>query len=109
VCFFVVDIVETAYKRAVALGQAVMPADGDLGISTSVSEVARADNAALALAAKDIVEALQGMARAGWIDRKTAVQMAFKFAGEPLGDKEIEQILKDASVQIVPVEKSEDQ
>ena len=100
VCAMLVDLTGVAYKRAVALGRA--PEVDDLGIKTSVAEVARADNQALAEAAKDIVEALQGMARAGWIDDKTAIRLAFKFAGEPLGEKEIERILKDASAQPVP-------
>ena len=107
--FFVKDLVSVAYKRAVAMGQEVMPADGDLRIKTSVAEVARADNQSLALAAKDMVEALSQMAARGWIDEKTAVRLAFKFAGEPLGEKEIERILKDASIQIAPVEISEEQ
>lgn len=104
---FVVDLVEAAYKRAVAMGQAV--AVDDLAISTSVSEVARADNAGLALAAKDIVEALQGMRLAGWIDDETAVKLAFKFAGEPLGEEEVKRILEGAVSQIAPAEKAEDQ
>lgn len=107
--FFVVDIVETAFKRAVALGQAVEPAGGDLGIKTSVAEVARADNQSLAAAARDIVAALREMAEVGWIDRRTALQMALKFAGEPLGEKEIDRILNEASMQIAPVEKTEEQ
>ncbi len=105
--WFVEDLTGVAYKRAVAMGQADEVAD--LGIKTSVAEVARADNQSLALAAKDMVEALLGMAEVGWIDRKTAVQMAFKFAGEPLGEAEVERILKEASPQIAPQEKAEEQ
>ena len=32
----------------------------------------------------------------GWIDDPTAVKLAFKFAGEPLGDEEIKRILSNA-------------
>ena len=106
--WFVEDLVSVAYKRAVAMGKEVMPADDDLGIVTSVAEVARADNQSLALAAKDIVEALLGMRLAGWIDDKTAVELAFKFAGEPLGKDEVKRILREASV-IAPQEISEEQ
>ena len=105
--WFLEDLVSVAYKRAVAMGKA--DAVDDLAISTSVAEVARADNQSLALAAKDMVEALRGMAAVGWIDEKTAVRLAFKFAGEPLGADEVEKILKDASVKIVPAEISEEQ
>lgn len=107
-CAAIVDLTGVAYRRAVAMGQAVMPTGGDLGISTSVAEVARADNQSLALAAKDIVEALLGMRLAGWIDHETAIRLAFKFAGEPLGQEEIERILK-AALPIVPVENSGEQ
>ena len=108
-CWFVKDMVSVAYKRAVAMGRAVEVAD--LGIKTSVAEVARADNQSLATAARDIVGALREMAEVGWIDRKTALQMAFKFAGEPLGEEEVERILKEAEPvsQIAPVEISEEQ
>jgi len=108
-CWFVEDMVSVAYRRAVALGQAEEV--GDLGIKTSVAEVARADNQSLALAAKDAVEAFLGMAGMGWIDRKTAIRLAFKFAGEPLGEEEVEWILKEAEPvsQIAPAEISEEQ
>jgi predicted transcriptional regulator len=36
------------------------------------------------------------MAHAGWIDAKTAAGLAFKFAGEPLGQEEIADILAQA-------------
>jgi len=105
--WFVEDLVSVAYRRSVAMGQSV--AVDDLAINTSVAEVARADNQSLALAAKDAVEAFLGMARAGWIDRRTAIRLAFKFAGESPGEEEIERILKDASIEIAPVEKAEEQ
>jgi len=31
----------------------------------------------------------------GWIDDETAAKLAFKFAGEPLGDEEVRNILKN--------------
>jgi len=106
-CAALVDLVGVAYKRAVAMGQAVEL--DDLRIKPSVAEVARADNQSLAVAVRDAVGALRQMAEVGWIDRKTAIQLAFKFAGEALGEEEIERILKEASVQIAPPEKTEEQ
>jgi hypothetical protein len=90
---FLVDLVTVAYKRKVALEYTEMPADGDLQITTSVTEVARADNAGLAAAARDIVEALNEMKAHGWIDDRTAIKWAFQFAGETIDEKEIGRIL----------------
>ena len=61
---------------------------------TLVTETARADNLALSEAARHIVQALSQMRTQGWIDDATAIQLAFKFAGEPIPQEEIERILK---------------
>jgi hypothetical protein len=88
------DLVEAAYQRKVDAGRAAWPARG-LRLETTAAEVARADNASLAKAARDIVEALVKMKEHGWIDDHTAIRTAFKFAGEPLGVKEINAILEE--------------
>jgi hypothetical protein len=93
--WFLADLVETAYRRKVALGLATLPRGGDFKISTNATDVARVDNESLAVAAKDIVAALREMWDMGWIDRETATRMAFKFAGEVLGDEEIRKVLED--------------
>ncbi len=87
-------LVQVAYDRKVALGLARKPAGDDYGIVVAVTETARADNAALAEAARDIVQALSQMRAQGWIDDATAIQLAFKFAGEPIPQEEIERILE---------------
>jgi len=96
------DLVTHAYRRKVALGLARWPARGDLQLETAAPEVARADNQSLALAARQIVMALELMRQYGWVDDKTAVSLAFKFAGEPLGEEEITRIL-----QTPPIEEAE--
>jgi hypothetical protein len=40
----------------------------------------------------------------GWIDDKTAITLAFKFAGEPLGEREIERIMAEAEPNPEPEE-----
>jgi hypothetical protein len=90
--WFVTDLVRVAYGRAAAMGRAALPR-GDLRLSASVAEVSRADNESLARSASLIVRWLETLRERGWIDDETAVAMAFKFAGEPLGRERIEQIL----------------
>lgn len=95
--WFLEDLVTAAYRRKVALDLAQMPPDDDLQLVTTTTEVARADNESLATAAKSIVFALREMKKQGWIDDTTAVRLAFKFAGEPLGEDEIKDILAGLS------------
>lgn len=96
---FLVQLVAVAYRRQVALGLARMPAGGDLKLSAVAPEVARADNLALAQAAREIVSALAEMKVNGWIDDSTAIRLAFKFAGEVVGEDEIDEILEGPSAQ----------
>ena len=56
-------------------------------------DVSREDNTALATAAKTIVEAFAIMHQNGWIDDRTAITLAFKFAGEILDPETIDTIL----------------
>lgn len=93
-CSFLVDLVEVAYQRKVALGLA--PVLDDLQLYTSVPEVARADNLSLAQAANEITQALDTMATLGLIDRGTAAELAFKFAGETMTEAELADILAGA-------------
>jgi len=90
---FLRDLVTVAYRRRAAALGLKLPPDFDPQLVTSVAEVARADNESLAKAALMIVKSLVQMRDAGWIDDETAVKMAFKFAGEPLGEKEVKHIL----------------
>ena len=93
-CGFLENLVTAAYHRYCVTCRQPLPAD--LQLVTSTTEVARADNQALAEAAHNIVQALRDMRDAGWIDDITAVRLAFKFAGEPIGEDEIKNILAQA-------------
>ena len=91
---FLHTIVTVAYNRyLITVGKAA-PADADLRLTTTVGEVARADNKSLAEAANTIVTALTQLRTQGWVDDETAIRMAFKFAGEQLRDDQIEALLK---------------
>jgi len=92
-CIFLTDLVASAYHRATALGHATMPQDGNLQLTPATFEVARADNLQLAQAALSILQALQIAYDQGWVDSETAVQLAFKFAGETLTPEQIKKIL----------------
>ncbi|MFN2230465.1 MAG: hypothetical protein ACK2VA_11900 [Anaerolineae bacterium] len=98
-CYLLQDLTASAYHRYCAqVDPDAWPEDGaqELQLQTNVTEVAKADNESLARSANLVVRALVEMARAGWIDDKTAATLAFKFAGEPLGDEEIANILQNA-------------
>jgi hypothetical protein len=90
------EILTAAYRRHCLVTGRDFPGHGELQLSASAGEVARQDNQALASAARDVVEALAQMKAMGWIDDQTAASIAFKFAGEPLGQDEIERILDQA-------------
>jgi hypothetical protein len=89
------DIVEVAYRRSCLVTGSQAPED--LQLEVHAPEVARADNESLAKAARDIVTALSELKAQGWITDDIAVKMAFKFAGEPLGEDEINRILSTAA------------
>ena len=90
-------LVQIAYRRKVSLGLASLPANNDYKLRATVTETARADNQGLAEAARLSVEAFATMRAMGWIDDLTAARLAFKFAGEPLPDTEILEILDRAT------------
>jgi hypothetical protein len=92
----VLDMVRTAYRRFCIITGRAYPGDDALRITAAAGEVARQDNESLASAARDVVLALARMKRHGWVDDHTAVRLALKFAGEPLGQGEIERILAAA-------------
>ncbi len=90
------SLVATAYHRHCVIHDRPYPGQPELQLNASVAEVARADNQSLAAAARDVVQALAQMHHHGWMDDTTALKLAMKFAGEPLGDDAIKQILHDA-------------
>lgn len=92
---FLVDLSGKAYIRFALITGKKIP--DDLGITATVTDISRADNSALAQAAKDIAETFSTMRGWGWISDKWAVRLIFKFAGELISEEEIDDILKGGS------------
>lgn len=92
-CGMLVELVTSAYRRKVAMGRAVMPVGEDLELRVMTTEVARADNLALAQAARNMSAALKILSEHGWVDAATAARLAFKFAGEAMSEQEIVEML----------------
>lgn len=92
-----VDLCQTAYRRYGAVTG--RPVADELQIEATAPDVSRADNRALAEAARTIVEAFAEMKRQGWITDPLAIRLAFKFAGEVLSEETVREIL-DQSDQI---------
>jgi hypothetical protein len=92
---FLIHVAQVAYRcHSTVMGYDRSPVD--LQLEATTTEVARADNQGLATAARDIVQALKEMRLQGWIDDETAIKLAFKFAGEVIGDEEIQKILQSS-------------
>jgi len=88
------DLVTVAYRRYCAVTGRQEPQT--IPLAVTVTEVARADNESLALAAHNIIQALAVAAEHAWIDDETALTLALKFAGETLTGEHIRQILAQA-------------
>jgi len=102
------DLVTVAWWRYVAQMRGQLPDwERDLGIVVSAPEVAREDNESLAKAAAQIVAALATMRKLGWITDERAIELAFKFAGEPLPKEEVEHILEEAEPEGLPAPEEE--
>nr|MBC7245606.1 hypothetical protein [Chloroflexota bacterium] len=74
------NLLEVAVRRAQARGRGRPLADLDLTVK--FTDVTKRDNQMLAQSAWQIAQALDIMAQHGWVDRETAIEMAFRFAGE---------------------------
>lgn len=90
---FLLDLCAQAWRRYEQV-RGLAPLE-DLGLEVEAPDVSRADNGALATAAKTIVEAFAVMRSNGWIDDEHAVRLAFKFAGEVLPEDEIKKIINE--------------
>lgn len=95
-CRFLISLVTVAYTRAILSGKATAPRKNDYQLTATVTEAARADNLGLAQAAHEMVQALAMMKAQGWIDDTTACRLAFQFAGEAIGQEQIQDILAKA-------------
>jgi hypothetical protein len=95
--WMLMDLAAIAYRRYCLVNNIQPPED--LGLSVTVTEVARADNESLSLAAFNIVRALAVASEKAWIDNETALGLALKFAGETLSTEQIRSILQKAKEQ----------
>ncbi|OQB28007.1 MAG: Phage portal protein, SPP1 Gp6-like [Chloroflexi bacterium ADurb.Bin180] len=74
------DLLRTAIRRANARGRGRSLSDYQL--RCSFPDITKQDNLELARSAQAIAGALEVYAREGWVDRRTAIEMAMRFAGE---------------------------
>lgn len=81
------DLLATALARAKAAGRGV----GSYELACQFPDVTKADNMEMAQSALMICRALDTMARWEWIDKRSAIEIAMKFAGELV---DVEQLFK---------------
>ena len=81
------ELLTLAVRRANARGRG-HPYQG-LKLSCKFPDITKHDNVQMAQAARLITQALETMARCGWVDRETAIHMALRFAGELVDVKEV--------------------
>ena len=74
------DLLRTAIRRANARGRGRSLSDYQLRCSSP--DITKQDNLELARSAQAIAGALEVYARERWVDRRTAIEMAMRFAGE---------------------------
>lgn len=98
--FILQDILYQAYQRALEAGKVrSLKTDGyDQLFQVSAPDVSRSDNEALARAARDITQAFtalsQGLGSSPAYNRQV-LRLAFKFAGEPVTEEQINSFLED--------------
>ncbi len=97
--FMLMDILYQAYQRASEIGRARPLGAQDYArlFTVAASDVSRTDNEALARSAKDLaqgLQAVQGQVLAqGTAWRKLALKLFMKFAGEPIAEETLDEIL----------------
>lgn len=100
--FVLEDILYQAYQRALQLGFVFKLATGDYKrlFTVSMPDVSRSDNRELAVAARDLAQALSTVAGQlpGRSDKyaRLALKLALKFAGEPQDDEDLDGIMQEA-------------
>ena len=83
-----VDLMERAVRRAKTVSGRGLGWK-DLKMSSVVQDLTKEDNAKLADAASKIVQTLKTMRELGWVNDKTAMEMAYRFAGESVNVDEL--------------------
>ncbi|HEM61709.1 MAG TPA: hypothetical protein ENO24_05425 [Chloroflexi bacterium] len=80
-CDLLLDVVEKAAYRARVAGRMHRP-HGGLQLQYAVSDLQEEDNLRTAQAASEIVAYLDMMQERGWITKRKAMELAYRFAGE---------------------------
>ena len=98
------DIVYTSYQRAHEIGRVrrIAETDYDRLFIVTASDLSRSDNESLAKAARDITQAfysLSSQLNVNKVYAREILRMTFKFAGEPISEAKIDEIL---STPIIP-------
>jgi hypothetical protein len=99
--FMLEDILYHAYQRAVQAGRArPLPVDDYRQLFTvNAPDISRSDNASLAASARDIAQGLSQLqnqlATGGRSWQRMALRLFMKFAGEPMSEEAVEEMLKE--------------
>ena len=96
--YMLMDIIYHTYMRANEIGRVrnLSTRDYDQLFVVTASDLSRSDNESLASAAKDITQAFGSLASQLNVNEaysRHALRLAFKFAGEPISESEIDEIL----------------
>lgn len=96
--YMLMDIVYTAYQRAYEIQKVRRIADTDYDklFIVTASDLSRSDNESLAKAARDITQAFYSLSSQLGVNETYAreiLRLSFKFAGEPISETKIDEIL----------------
>jgi hypothetical protein len=94
------DLVSQAVRRANARGRGWPYAD--LRLVASYPDITKHDNLQLAQAAAQIARALESYAAMGLIDKRTALEMAMKFAGEIVDVEQVRRRIEEDGAMPAP-------
>jgi hypothetical protein len=93
-CDLLVDLMEKAAYRAQVAGRLARPRGG-LQLSYVVADLREEDNLKVARAAREIVGYLTEMKAQGWITKRKAMELAYKFAGEVIDVEALSREVED--------------
>ena len=104
--FMLMDILYQGYQRAVQVGRArqLRWRDYDKLFVVTASDLSRSDNESLAKAARDFTQAMYSLSSQLHVNEpfsRHLLRLAFKFAGEPISEAQIDEILS-APINVIP-------
>ena len=96
-CSMLVDLAERCVRRAKEVAGRGL-GWRDLKLSAQVQDLTKEDNQKLADAAYRMVETLRVMRELGWIDKRTAMEIVLRFAGEQVDINEVLAAITDETI-----------